>query len=59
MRVRSGLAASRLHTAGRKHRASNPATATGYDHLIVADRCQRNKPPAGTTEPSVMLARRA
>jgi hypothetical protein len=52
MRVRSGLAASRLHTAGRKHRASHPATTPRHDHLIVADRCQRNKPrPAPPSPP--------
>lgn len=35
MRIRNGLAASRLHAAGRKHRASSPATTPRYDHLIV------------------------
>jgi hypothetical protein len=37
MRVRDGLAASRLHAAGRKHHASYPATTTWHDHLIVTD----------------------
>jgi len=35
MRVRNGLVASRLYAAGRKHRASHPATAPWHDHLRV------------------------
>jgi hypothetical protein len=41
VRVRDGLAASRLHAAGRKHRASHPATAPRHDRLIVADQAPR------------------
>jgi hypothetical protein len=38
MRVHDRLATSRLHAAGREHRASRSDTAPGHDYLIVADR---------------------
>jgi hypothetical protein len=35
MRVRDGLATSRLHAARREHRANHPATTPRHDHLII------------------------
>jgi hypothetical protein len=40
MCVRDGLAASRLHTARREHRASHPATT---ERIPICDACMSNR----------------
>lgn len=46
MRIRNGLAASRLRTARREHRARHPTTTLRHDHMTVCSQPGGN-PPSG------------